>query len=169
MNAKAPYSAKVISFQAKPKKLGFAQAREAWVRWCCVDSGLSPAERNFVTSLAMYFNVSQYKETGELVAWPAWETLISKWSLSRTTIWRAQQKLEHQGKLKVTHGRFNPSTGHKLGNKYRAFPPPPGFSLKRSQVSNTRFQPETRLDDRGLDESRDSTTPVSKNATASWS
>ena len=160
MNANAPPSAKIISFQSKPAKLGFAQAREVWVRWCCAD--LTPAERNVVTSLATYFNVEQFKKWGELVAWPAWETLISEWSLSRTTIWRALQKLEHKGKLEVTHGAFNPSTGHKLGNKYRAFPPPPGFSLKRGQVSNTRFQPETRLDDRGLDESRDSTTPVSK-------
>ena len=72
MNAKAPYSAKVISFQPKPAKLGFAQAREVWVQWCC--AVLTPAERNFVTSLATYFNASQYKETRELVAWPAWET-----------------------------------------------------------------------------------------------
>ena len=88
----------------------------------------TPAERNVVTSLASYFNAEQFKKWGELVAWPAWETLISDWSLSRTTIWRALQKLEHKGKLEVTHGAFNPSTGHKLGNKYRAFPPPPGFS-----------------------------------------
>ena len=111
---------------------------------------LTPAERNFVNALATYFNVSQYKKTDELVAWPAWETLISEWSLSKPTIWRAQRKLEQQGKLKVIHGGFNRSTGHKFGNKYRAVAPPPGFRLKRSQVSNTRFQPETRLDHRGL-------------------
>jgi hypothetical protein len=155
MNANAPRSATIISFQSKPAKLGFAQAREAWVRWCCAD--LTPAERNVVTSLATYFNVQHFKKYGELVAWPAWETLISEWRLSRTTIWRALQKLEHKGKLEVTHGGFNPRSGHKLGNKYRALPPPPGFSLKRGQVSNTRFQLETRLDDSRLDESRDST------------
>jgi hypothetical protein len=160
MNASASRSAEIVSFQSKPAKVGFAQAREAWVRWCCAD--LTPAERNVVTSLAAYFNVKHFKKCGELVAWPAWETLKTVWGVSRTTIWRAQQKLEHQGKLKVIHGGFNRSTGHKLGNKYRALPPPPGFTLKRSQVSNTRFQPETRLDDRGLDEFRDSTTPVSK-------
>jgi hypothetical protein len=160
MNAKAPPSGKVISFQAKPAKPRFAQAREVWVRWCCAD--LTPAERNVVTSLATYFNAQQFKKWGELVAWPAWETLISEWSLSRTTIWRALQKLEHRGKLEVTHGGINPSTGHKLGNKYRAYSPPQGFRLKRGQVSNTRFQPETRLDDSRFDESSDSTTQVSK-------
>ena len=61
MNANAPPSAKIVSLQSKPAKLGFAQARDAWVRWCCAD--LTPAERNVVTSLATYFNVEQFKKS----------------------------------------------------------------------------------------------------------
>ena len=37
------------------------------------------------------------------------ETLISEWRLSRTTIWRALQKLERKGKLR------SPTAGSILG------------------------------------------------------
>jgi hypothetical protein len=128
----------------------FAQAREAWLRRWHEDARLTHADRAVVTQVFLHFNTRHFERTGELLAWPGWETVATEGRLSKASVFRGFRRLEQLGALAIEHGRYNHGTKKRAGNIYRGFPDQ-GFRVRPSKVSNrdkARFQGETRLVDR---------------------
>jgi hypothetical protein len=140
-------SADVIPFQPvnRPEhKSRFAQAREAWLRQWQADDRLTHADRALVTQIFAHFNQRHFQETGELLAWPSWETITTQARLSEPSIRRGLKKLEHVGALKIIRGGRDPKTGWKLKNEYYAVCSPP-VGVTGGHPSG--FSKSTRQDD----------------------
>jgi len=109
-------AAAVISFPSTNKPT-FAEARNAW-REALKDAQLTNAEFRFVVEFCAFFNRKHFEKTGELMAWPKWETLIAKTGLSKMTIHRATNKFEHLRALEVERHRYNHTTKKRAHNIY---------------------------------------------------
>jgi len=138
----------VISFQPpNVKPTTFAQAREAWLQRWQGESQLTHADQALVTQVFLHFNTSHFERTGQLLAWPTWETVGIRARLSEASVFRAFRKLKRLGALEIIHGGRDPRTGWKLPNKYLAILSPP-FTVKGGHLSGRQqatFQDESRL------------------------
>jgi DNA-binding PadR family transcriptional regulator len=147
-------SAAILQFKPSPPepkpngKPTFQQAREAWLQRCHGNGQLTHADRAVVTQIFRHFNRQHYEQSGELLAFPKWETMGEAGRLSKASIFRALRKLERLGAVEIKHGRYNHQTKKRARNVYRV--PDQGFILRPTKVSNRdrpRFQDETRLFD----------------------
>lgn len=115
--------------ERKRTKGQFNAIRERWLRAVLADSRLTAATKIVATALFLYFNQKHWGETGELLAWPSWETLIEETATSKRSIAYAIADLEANGALDADHGRFDPKTGKREHNVYKA-------KMRRHQVQN---------------------------------
>jgi DNA-binding Lrp family transcriptional regulator len=113
----APSSAEL---QPANQPKGFAQASKGWLQRWHADHRLSHSDRTFCTQLYLYFNELHFEKTGELLAWPSWNTLMARTGLSETSVFRRLRNLERLGALEIEHGRYNHETKRRAGNLYRA-------------------------------------------------
>src|SRR5215468_9395309 len=161
-------STNVIAFPASGKHTGsYAQAREAWLRRELAEAP-SHAYRTFCTALFLNFNFQIYKATGELVAWPSWETLKTKFGITESTANEIAKSMERRGSIRVERGRQG---ARRAVNKYYALPT---VNLRNPQVEvisqpadsgvfqpaessvdsmNSRLDDKIRLDESNLDPS----------------
>jgi hypothetical protein len=124
----APSSANVIRLNPPPlantpkaATPTFQQAREAWLDRWHFDHRLSDADRAFCTQLYLHFNRLHYEATGELMAWPSWETLRAKAGrLTKSAAFRRLRHLEQLGAVEIEHGRYDHKAKQRAGNRYRA-------------------------------------------------
>ena len=125
----APSSAEILQFEpnqpaTRPEQqaraLKFAQASKAWLLQWQADDRLTHADQALVTQIYAHFNWTHFEKTGELLAWPSWETIAAEARLSEPSIRRGFQKLERLRALTIIHGGRDPKTGWRLHNKYRA-------------------------------------------------
>src|SRR5262249_52457989 len=112
----ASSSAEILTFPTT--KPSFAVASKAWLSAPLADPSLTFASKTFCTAVYLHFNVKIYQETGQLVAWPSWDTLSTKFGLSRETINESIKQVERAGYLDIQRGRHD---GHRrAGNRYFA-------------------------------------------------
>jgi hypothetical protein len=159
-------SAEIIPFEASPPlkpngQRSFAQARDAWLKLVLGDKRLTSGEARLCSVLSLHFSYSQYDKSAELIAWPAWETLMAESTLCRMTVYRSLENLEGLGVLEVTRGRYDRAAKRRAGNRYRALLPrytgrylgpqsPEQSSQPRYRSNVTR----TLLDSSSLDSTR---------------
>jgi hypothetical protein len=105
--------------ERKRTKGQFNAIRERWLR-AVLASSLTPAAKIVATALFLHFNEKHWRTTGEMIAWPSWETLIEETATSKRSIAYAIADLEANGVLDADHGRFDPKTGKRKHNVYRA-------------------------------------------------
>jgi hypothetical protein len=123
-----PSSAEIIPFAASPPasqpqsngKLTFMQARDAWLAAALADQRLTAGEARLCGALSLHFNFGHYATTGELIAWPGWETLMAASTLSKMTVYRSLENLERLGVLDIERGRYDRGAKRRAGNTYRA-------------------------------------------------
>lgn len=72
----------------------FVVASKAWLKTTLAHPLLTDANKTFGTALYLYFNAKHYGKTGELKAWPSWDTLNTEFGLSRTIINESAERLE---------------------------------------------------------------------------
>jgi hypothetical protein len=111
----APSSAIVIPFEASsaPKALTFVEARETWLRQCQKDQRLTHADRALATQIYRHLNREHSEKTGELLAWPGWETITAEGHVSETSIRRGLKKLESLGHLEIIRNGRDLAAGVK--------------------------------------------------------
>jgi hypothetical protein len=114
-------SAEVVPFPASDKrdKRTFAKISKDWLRGALAEPSIKGhAPRTFFTAIYLHFNYEHYERTGELIAWPSWETLMAKFGLSDGSIREGIAEGERCGFLEVQRGRRN---GHRRDvNVYHA-------------------------------------------------
>ena len=98
----------------------FAATSKSWLKAALAHPLLTPADKTFGATLYVYFNVKHYKQTGELLAWPSWDTLTTRSGLSRATIAEATYRFEQFQLLDVERGRYDRASQRRDGNHYRA-------------------------------------------------
>jgi len=98
----------------------FAAVSKAWLKTTLAHPFLTDANKTFATALYLYFNVKHFGQTGELKAWPSWDTLSADFNLSRTTINGSAEQLERYQLLDIKHGRYDRATRRRAGNEYYA-------------------------------------------------
>jgi hypothetical protein len=117
-------SAEIVTFEPGPqpehkaRRPTFAQASKAWLRALVISRHVTDAEARVCAALFPFFNNEHYELTGELEAWPAWETLMAESGKSKATVDRALRKLERIGALEIEHGRYDDVTKRRAGNRY---------------------------------------------------
>ena len=102
-----------------PSSTAFAVVSKAWLKTTQTHPLLTDANKTFCTALYFYFNVKHYQKTGELIAWPAWDTLITEFGLSKETINESIGQVEHFRLLEVERGRYDRTAHRRAGNLYR--------------------------------------------------
>jgi hypothetical protein len=165
MNTTLSSSSAVIAFPPPAAQPGFAQASKAWLNRWHEDARLTHAERTLITRIYIGFNHDHFETTGELIAWPGWETIEAEGRLSEASIDRGLKKLQRLGALEVLKRGYNPKTGWRLPSRYRALTPKPlpaepPLRMKGGHPSPCKVA--TSQDERRLGDS-DSVNPVSKN------
>jgi hypothetical protein len=111
-------SSSVIPFPSTDKPT-FAVASKAWLKTTQTHPLLTDANKTFCTALFLNFNYKHYNDTGELIAWPSWNTLITGFGLSKETISESIGQVERFRLLDVERGRYNRATHRRSGNLYR--------------------------------------------------
>src|SRR5262249_34016215 len=114
----APSSAEIAPFPTADIPT-FAVASKTWMNTTQTHPLLTDANKTFCTALYFYFNCNHYRKTGELIAWPGWDTLITEFGLSKTTISESIERLERSRLLEVERGRYNRAAQKRAGNVYR--------------------------------------------------
>jgi hypothetical protein len=104
-------------------RLTFAQARDAWLKLVLGNRRLTACEARLCGVLSLHFSFSQYDSNGELIAWPAWKTLMAESTLCRMTVFRSLENLERLDVLSVERGRYDRAAKRRAGNRYRALLP----------------------------------------------
>ena len=115
----------------------YAVDSKAWLKRTLAHPLLTNADKVFCAALYFYFNCKHYRQTGELIAWPSWGTLIAEFGLSKTTISESIEQLERFRLLDVERGRYNRATLKRAGNRYRV---PPKFAAA-STTQGSYFEP----------------------------
>jgi len=124
----------------------FAAAGKAWLQTVVAHPLLTDANKTLGTALYLKFNNKHYEKTGELKAWPAWDTLTAESGLSRTTINESVRQLEHFQLLNVKRGRYDRAAQRREGNEYFArFPSPQGANSVPYQGTNSVSNPRYRF------------------------
>jgi hypothetical protein len=156
----APSSADILQFdpnqpanrpEHNARGLKFAQVSKAWLLQWQADDRLTHADQALVTQIYAHFNWTHFEKSGELLAWPSWETIAAEARLSEPSIRRGCQKLERLHALTIIHGGRDPKTGWRLHNKYRAIAAAPPVTVTgghRSGFSKSTGQGDGRLSDR---------------------
>ena len=144
-------SANVIAFPASGKRTGFAKASKDWLIRALAEAP-SHATRTFCTAIYLHFNSKIYQETGQLVAWPSWETLIANFGLSERSIRDAITWAEQGGFIQVQRGRRDGQ--RRTVNKYYANPPNPRVENAPQPAREEISQPGRRTVDSVITESR---------------
>jgi hypothetical protein len=138
----APSSAEIVPFPTADKPT-FAVASKAWLKTTQTHPLLTDANKTFCTALYFYFNVKHYQRTGELIAWPGWDTLITEFGLSKETINESIGQVERFQLLNVERNRYDRATHRRAGNLYRVpqgqdFGPYQGQNSRPDQGQNSR-------------------------------
>src|SRR5262249_30994759 len=110
----------------------FIAAGKAWLKTTLTHPLLTDANKKFGTAIYLHFNFNHYERTGELKAWPGWDTLTT-FGLSRTTINESAGRLEHFQLLDVRRGRYDRAARRREGNEY--------FARLPSRPQRTEFVP----------------------------
>jgi len=98
----------------------FQQAKDDWLEYWQADRRLRHSDRTLCTRLYLDFNRRHYNETGQLVAWRGWESLMAKTVLGKTALSIAIKRLERFEAIDVDHGRYDHATKKRAGNQYHA-------------------------------------------------
>jgi hypothetical protein len=148
------YSDTGRQFTLTASSTNFARNRDAWLDNCQLDPELTPAYKNLATIFHRYFfNRDHHNATGELKAWPKWETLADRSGLSESTVKRGTKKLEERGHFEIER-RYNTKKGKRDVNIYRGKHPVQPVNLT---ASNRSISPvATGQSDRRLYEQYDS-------------
>ena len=104
---------------------------------------LTDANKTVGAALSLHFNSEHYDKTRELIAWPAWETLMAETALGKTAIYEGITQLEHVRLLDVERGRYDHTAQRRTGNIYHV---PPRFAVANlaPQGSRPRFATKVR-------------------------
>ena len=87
----APSSADILQFdpnqpanrpEHNARGLKFAQVSKAWLLQWQADDRLTHADQALVTQIYAHFNWTHFEKTGELLAWPSWETIAAEASVT---------------------------------------------------------------------------------------
>ena len=93
---------------------------KAWLKTVIAHPLLTDANKTFGTALYLKFNSKHFAKTGELKAWPGWDTLTAESGLSKTTINESVGRLEQFQLLDVLRGRYDRAAQKREGNEYFA-------------------------------------------------
>jgi hypothetical protein len=118
-------SSNVVPFLApanrpEPEPVGFAQASKAWLEHWLIDRRLNQSEKEICVWIYIRFNTENFKETGELKAWPSWEYLMEKTGLKRRCVAKSLRRLKELGAFEVTRGPYNHKENRRGHNRYTA-------------------------------------------------
>ncbi len=87
-----------------PSSDDFTRSRMMWLDQVFDDPALTPAARDAAFRISRYFNRKGFSGSGNLNAWPSYETLAKEAGCSSKTIQRAIMLLKEQGHL-LTKGK----------------------------------------------------------------
>src|SRR5262249_36141065 len=119
-------------------------AREAWLKTTLAHPMLTDANKTVGSAIFLHFNYDHFDKTGELIAWPSWQTLMAATALGKTAIYDAINQFERFRLLEVEHGRYDHDNQRRAGNVYHV---PPRFAvtnLAPHQGSPPRFATKVR-------------------------
>jgi hypothetical protein len=131
-------SSNVVPFPAAADRPTFVVASKSWLKTTHAHPLLTDANKTFCTALYFYFNVKHYKKTGELIAWPAWDTVGAQFGLSKSTIYESIEQLERFRLLDVERGRYDRAAQKRTGNLYRV---PARFGAASARDQGSYFEP----------------------------
>jgi hypothetical protein len=97
----------------------FVMVGKTWLKRTQTHPLLTDGPKRVSTALYLNFNYKHYQKTGELLAWPSWDTLTAEYGLGRTTIDDSIKALEHFQLLDVERG-YDRAAQRRKGNRYRA-------------------------------------------------
>jgi hypothetical protein len=111
----------VIPFnRPDPEPTGFAQVSKAWLwRWT-TDRRLTDGEERICVCIYLHFNSDHFKETGDLLAWPSWQSLMDATGLSRRSVSRCLQNLKRLGAFEIKRGPYDHKEKKRGNNRYIA-------------------------------------------------
>ena len=110
---------------------------------------LTDGNKTVGSAIFLHFNYEHFDKTGELIAWPSWQTLMTETALGKTAIHESIAQLEQFRLLEVERGRYDHTAQRRAGNIYHV---PPRFAV-------TKLAPRfaTKVRDQGSQCEQDST------------
>jgi hypothetical protein len=109
----------VVPFnRPEPEPVGFAQASKAWLWPWFTDRRLTSGETKICQCIFLHFNSDHFKETGDLLAWPEWETIMNDANLKRSCVHKGLRRLKELGAFEVEHGPYDHEKKKRGSNRY---------------------------------------------------
>jgi hypothetical protein len=124
----------------------FVAAGKAWLKTVIAHPLLTDANKTFGTALYLKFNFKHYEKTGELKAWPGWDTLTAEAGLSRWTVNESARQLEQFQLLEVLRGRYDRAAQKREGNEYFARFPSAPQGVEFVPCQGVNFTPNPRCE-----------------------
>lgn len=108
----------------KAKKAAeIAKRKDAWARAVLGSADLPPSAKALAWAMSLHFSNDQFDRTGELVAFPSWDTLASIMTCWKSDIGTALKRLEKGNFLKIERRGRSKTTGKMRHSIYRAVVP----------------------------------------------
>src|SRR5262249_8448985 len=120
-------SAEIVPFP-NAEKSTFSVAREAWLKTTLAHPMLTDGNKTVGSAIFLHFNYEHFDKTGELIAWPSWQTLMTETALGKTAIHESIAQLEQFRLLEVERGRYDHTAQRRAGNIYHV---PPRFAVTK--------------------------------------
>lgn len=126
--------------EPEPEPVGFAQVSKAWLSRWSTDRRLTSGEQKICVRIYLHFNSDHFKETGDLLAWPSWQSLMDATGLSRPSVHRTLRGLKRLGAFETQRGPYDHENKKRGNTRYIV------RTSKVSPVSTARKTPRPLSD-----------------------
>jgi len=116
----SPSTDNVIAFnrpEPEPEP-GFAHTGKAWLSRFQSDPRLSLSDKAIATQIFLHFNFEHFDKTGDLLAWPSWQSLMDATGLKRSCVHKSLRRLAELGAFEIGRGPYDRENKKRSNNRY---------------------------------------------------
>lgn len=117
----SPSTDNVVPFnrpEPEPEPVGFAQTSKAYLSRWQSDPRLSLSDRALITQIFLNFNFEYFDQTGELKAWPSWQSLMDATGLKRRCVAKSIRRLKDLGAFETAPGPYDHENKRRGNTRY---------------------------------------------------